>query len=109
MKKVIAVLTLAAALPMFAQTTKPDTSNPPSQQPQIKSLPTPPEHLTKIETAALKGVSMEYQQVQEELLAIEIEIAKNHPGFHVDPANPFTDVIYPNTPPAIPATPPIKK
>lgn len=65
--------------------------------------PTP--EITATERIALHSVSVEFAQLKQQLEAIETDITKTHPGFHLDPANPLSGQLISNTPP----TPPTKK
>lgn len=67
--------------------------------------------LTPTEQIALHSVSLESQEIQQrsamlarEINAIEADIAKTHPGFHLDPAEPLSGRLVADTPAA-----PVKK
>lgn len=72
---------LLLAVPLAAQTAPP------------KEAPKPTEQLTALEKAGLSTILKEYQQVLQELSQANIDVAKNHPGYHLDPKAPLSGVL----------------
>jgi len=58
------------------------------QAPAPTPKPAEPE-LSSLEKQGLISILKEYQQVMQELSSANIDIAKAHPGYHLDPQNPF--------------------
>lgn len=61
--------------------------------------------LTSTEKIALHSVDAQFTQVKQQLAAIEEDIAREHPGFHLDPVNPLSGQLIRDTPPASKAAP----
>lgn len=87
------MLTFILAAALFQAPTTPD--KPPAPK---------AEELTSLEKAGLSNILREYQQVLQELSQANIDIAKSHPGYHLDPKAPLTGVLVKDSPK--PATPP---
>ena len=87
MIKCLSVFLLAA--PLMAQTAKPTTP-----------APTAPkaEEVTPLEKSGLQTIAREYQQILQELSQANIDVAKNHPGYHLDPKNPLSGVLVKDEP-----------
>lgn len=58
----------------------------------------PEPKLSTTEQIALHSVSAQLTQLKQEIAAIEIDIAKNHPGYHLDSENPLSGQLVPNEP-----------
>jgi len=84
MIKYLSVLALATSL--AAQTAAP------------KDPPKPKEELTSLEKAGLGTILKEYQQVLQDLSQANIDIAKSHPGYHLDSKAPLSGVLVKDEP-----------
>lgn len=100
MKRLAFVVFAAVIIAMFAAVlmahASPVTASP-------AAVPT----LTATEQIALHSMAVENQQLQQqqallmrEINAIESDVKKNHPGFHLDPADPLSGHLMPNAEPA---------
>lgn len=56
------------------------------------------EQVTALEKAGLQKIAQDYQLVLQELSQANIDVSKNHPGFHLDPKNPLSGILVPNEP-----------
>jgi len=83
MIKMLSVFLLAA--PILAQA--------PKDTPKPTTPPAKVEELTYLEKVGLATIAKEYQQVLAEFSQANIDIAKNHPGYHLDPKNPLSGVL----------------
>lgn len=85
------LLILLLAAPLMAQT--PAATAPPATEPQLSAL----------EKGGLAMIAQEYQKVLNDLSQANIDIAKAHPGYQLDPQNPLGGKLVKAVPPAKPA------
>lgn len=64
----------------------------PATKVPVKATPVtnPALEVTPLEKAGLQQIMQEYQQVLQQLSQANIDAAKNHPGYHLDPQNPLS-------------------
>lgn len=67
-------------------------------QPVTKTAPVQTEQLTDLEKAGLQSIAQQYQQLMSNLSQANISITKTHPGYHLDPQNPFSGNLVKNEP-----------
>ncbi len=105
MKLLLAVLALMS-VPAMAQPAR--ATQAPEAAPATSAVATPPA-LTDTETLALQSVQAEFTRAQQDLIKIERDLVREHPGFHL---NEQTLTLVPNMQPAMPKpaiVPPLAK
>lgn len=91
MKRLFAVLLFAVTASLCAQAPPP----PPQPAPEPKTIQVDP--ITKI---ALKALQEKFVEIQSEMSAVNQEVSRRYPGYHLDPMNPFNGILYENPAPA---------
>jgi hypothetical protein len=67
-------------------------------KPAQTTVPAVPDKVTPLESAGLNKIAQDYQTVLQELSQANIDVSKNHPGFHLDPKNPLSGVLLKDEP-----------
>src|ERR1700744_1177703 len=75
--RAILVMTLATAGVCFGQAVKP-ASEP--EKPVVEAVP----QLSVTETTAIGAILQQYQNIQGQFQAVAADIARTHPGYHLD-------------------------